>query len=477
MEGGIKKRVIGIGGISLLIFTLVCGGPSWGQGTAPKADPPKVKEEAAPEEPKEKPPEILPGEPGYRPGVLPPLPVTTLEVGPAGGVMAPYGYAGAYDTLQRGWTSHRLGPLPVRVAPYLEYAGIYRTNIYQTSANKIADFVNGVNPGLRFELPVAGRHKLSVGYLGNYFFYTRHDHDSHFDHNVNADAAVNFRGGLSLRFGNAFRAATEERTAVTARQRDYIRENPYFNTSYSITDRWRLEGSYQLDFMQFAKQEDRISNYRQNTGGGTLYYKFWPKTAALMQYIITRRTYPYSAQGNNLGHSPLAGLTWDPTAKVTGTVKFGYTFKQFDQQVQGRDNAPDSWAMSMETLYRYSNYTTFALTAQHSIQEDVDLTVNNAYRNTAIYANWNHKWHIINADLYLTVAVTNNAYISASADPATGLIKKRQDNIFSFGGGISRPLTRWLKLRLDYQYANKDSNFTDFSYMEHKIIFGIQSSI
>jgi len=163
MEGKNRRRVIW--GISLLIFTLVSGGVSWGQETLPPAGPAKAKEGAAKEEAKEKPPEILPGEPGYRPGVLPPFPVTTLEVGPTAGIMSPYGYAGAYDTMQRGWTSHRLGTLPVRASPYLEYTGTYRTNIYQTSANKIADFVNGVNPGVRFELPVAGRHKLSLGYL------------------------------------------------------------------------------------------------------------------------------------------------------------------------------------------------------------------------------------------------------------------------------------------------------------------------
>ncbi|MEW6387765.1 MAG: outer membrane beta-barrel protein [Thermodesulfobacteriota bacterium] len=453
-------------------------GIGWGQETTPRPDAAKAKEEPAPEAAKEeKPPEILPGEPGYRPGMLPPVPVTTLEVGPAGGIMAPYGYAGAYDTLQRGWTSHRLGPLPVRVAPYLEYTGTYRTNIYQTSVDKIADYIHGVNPGLRFELPVAGRHKFSVGYLGNYFFYHRHDHDSHFDHNVNVDAAVNFRGGLGLKLGNTFRAATEERSAVTARQRDYLRENPYFNASYKFADRWKLEGSYQLDVLQFAKQEDRTSNYRQHTGGGTLYYKFWPKTSALVQYIITGRTYPYQAQLNNIGHGPLAGLTWDPTAKLSGTVKFGYTFKNYDQHVSGRKSTNDSWAMSVETLYRYSNYTNFSLTAQHSIQEDVDLTNNNAYRNTAIYANWNHKWHIIKADLYLSCSYTNNAYINATADPVTRSLKKRQDNIFTLGGGISRPITRWVKFRIDYQYADKDSNFTNFSYMEHKILFGIQSSI
>ena len=85
------------------------------------------------------------------------------------GSLAPYGYGGAEDTLQRGWDSHKLGP--VRVSPYLEYDALYRTNVFQTYNNKKSDFVNMISPGIRFELPVAGTHRLSLGYLGNSYIY------------------------------------------------------------------------------------------------------------------------------------------------------------------------------------------------------------------------------------------------------------------------------------------------------------------
>jgi hypothetical protein len=365
---------------------------------------------------------------------------------------------------------------PVRVAPYLEYDAIYRSNIYQTSFNKQSDFVNGINPGVRFELPVAGQHKISVGYLGNYFIYARHDQDSHYDHNLNADAVINLRGGLSLQLGNTFRAATEERTGTNARQRDYNRENPYFLTTYAFADRWKLQGSYQFDDLKFAQQIDQTNEYQQHTGGMTLYYKFWPKTAALVQYIVTAREYPFNSRGNNTSQSPLVGLTWDPTAKLSGTAKVGYTFKNYDENFSGRNNSPSSPAASVQTVYRYSKYTYFSLMAQNSIQEDVDLSADNAYRNSAFYLAWNHELHFFQAATYLAFSYVNNSYINSSADPVTGELKRREDNIVSIGGGISRPFTRWLRLRLDYQYANKGSNFSGFSYNEHKVLLGAQSS-
>jgi len=395
-------------------------------------------------------------------------------VGPVTGVLAPYGVPAAYDTLMRGWRSHRLGP--VRVYPYLEYDGIYRTNIFQTSTDKKSDWVNAINPGVRIELPIAGRHRFSAGYLGNYFFYSRYSRQNHLDHNANVDLAFNFRGGLSLRFGNTLRAATEERSAVTYRQRDYLREVPYLLATYRLSDRWKMQAAYIFDLLEFAKWVDRDNNYREHTGGLTLYYRFWPKTAALAQYIVSGRTYPYDAFGNNITHSGLLGLTWDPTAKLTGTVKFGFTIKDYERTLPGRDNTPASWLMSMQTLYRFSNYTTLTLTAQHSLQEDVDLDANNAYRNTGLFVSLNHNWHYINAVLYAAMSYTNNSYLNDDIEPVTGLLKRREDNIFSVGGGISRPFTPYFRLRLDYQFANKASNFATYSYNEHKVLVGVQSS-
>jgi hypothetical protein len=117
-----------------------------------------------------------------------------------------------------------------------------------------------------------------------------------------------------------------------------------------------------------------------------------------------------------------------------------------------------------------------ALTAQHSIQEDVDLAANNAYRNTGLYFAWNYDWHFTRSAVYLAFSYTNNDYLSEIVDPFTGELKRRRDDIISVGGGISRPFTHWFRLRADYQYLNRSSNLGGFSYNEHRALFGVQAS-
>ncbi len=433
-------------------------------------------EEAAPEQKTpEKPPELLPK--NY-PGIGPESPyTTTFEAGPSTGLLAPYGYGAAEDTLLRGWERYRLGP--VGVSPYLEYDGMYRTNVFQSYSDKKSDFVNIINPGIKFDLPVAGQHLLSLGYLGNDFIFSRFNDLSHFDQNVNADAALNF-SKLSVKFGSTFRDATEEPTASLApftigRERPYYRTTPYFQAAYKVADLWRLEGNYQFDDLNFPRVIDRMDDYQYNTLGTTLFYKFWPKTSALVQYIAVIRTHAYDSADNNVVQTPLAGLTWEPTAKLSGTVKFGYTFANYDQKLPGRNNSPNYWAMSIQTLYKFSQYTQLSLLAQRGIQEDVDFA-SNPYINSGLSLTLSHLWHYINVTSYATFAYYNNQYIFDTTDSLTGASIKRIDNYTTFGAGLSRPLTKWLKVRLDYLYNNRGSNSSFVPFNEHKVLLGLQTA-
>jgi hypothetical protein len=438
--------------------------------------PPQTEEEAVPEKkPPEKPPELLPtylSLPPYAPYT------TTFAPGPTIGLLAPYGYGAADDTLVRGWQSHSLGP--VRVSPYLEYEGIFRTNVFQTYADKKSDFVNTINPGIRFELPVAGQNKLSLGYLGNAFIYSRFGELSHFDQNVNADAALNF-SQLSVRAGTAFKAGTEEPTATLGstltpgRERFYYLTTPYFQAVYTMSDRWRVEANYQFGDLSFPKSIDRLDDYQYNTFGGTIFYKFLPTTSVLLQYSAVIRNYPFNSPQNSVVHTPMAGLTWDPTAKLSGTVKFGYTITNFNQPLPGTLSSTGGFAMSIQTLYRISRYTQLSLVAQRSLQADVDYA-DQANYNTGLFLTLSHYWHYFDITSYAGFSYYNNYYLVSTFDPATGQLLKRNDNFYSFGAGLSRPVTRWLRVHLDYLYIDRGSNFTNCAYNEHKVLLGLQSS-
>lgn len=474
--GKLVATMWGIACFGLLIVTFMFAGTAWAQQAAPAPEQPKVKVKAEPEEerPKE---EIKPSqEPGYFPSIVPYDRKLTLEVGPVSGILAPYGNPAALDTLRLG-KPIKAGPL--RVAPYLETDIGYRSNLFQTSNDKRATSVFAVNPGMYVELPMAHTHKISVGYLGNAIIYPGSDLDnfSHYDNNVNVDASFNFPGGLSLRAGNYLRVATEEPTAQTTNQRFYHRWAPYFLANYALADRWKLQTIYEFNRLNFAQSAQSNQNdYNENIGAVALYYKLLPKTAVLGQFMVAHRAYPYQGISNNTTYTPMVGLTWDATAKLSGIAKVGYTIQDYDTNAPGLIRAPSTPALSAQVTYKFYRRTNLSITAQRSIQQDSDLTGNTPFYNTGFYVTLSHLWPLWNFNSYINLSYTFNDYINRSQDPGDGL-KFRQDSIVSAGVGFSRPLTRYLRLRLDYSYNNNASNFTNYSYNEHRMIFGIQATM
>jgi hypothetical protein len=455
------------------MLTLLNSGLVWGQGPPSGTAPSEAQEGAVPEKPKEKPEEKPPLELVIPTKPLAPPPTTTFEVGPATGILAPYSYAPGTDILDRGWQSHKVGIL--RVFPYLDYTGVYRTNIFQTTTNKKADLVNTGNPGLRLELPLAQRHKISVAYLGNYYWYSYFQHSNHYDHTFNVDGSFVFPAGLSLRLGQSAKWATEDRSAVVARAREYTRIDPYFQASYKFADRWKFDFNYQLDMLGFLKTQDQVSNTQDHAWGATLYYKLFPKTAALLQYILAYRKHPYNQTSDNISHTPLLGLTWDPTAKLSGTIKFGYTYQNYFNPPVGNRSVARSFTMTVQTLYRYSRYTNLSLVLQRANLEDPD-TANSGYTNTGAYLSLNHQWTYLNIMSTIFINYYNNSYLNDTQDSVTGQFRKREDNVINTGVGLMRPITKWLKARLDYNYFNKGCNMSNINFNEHRVMFGIQSS-
>jgi hypothetical protein len=449
-----------------LFFLLALSGPAMGAKTAkPEAEEPQVEIKPPPQEKPVEPP-------GYFPGLIAPSTIGTIEEGPVSGMLSPYGNSTTYDNLARGWHSRKIGK--TTVTPYLELGGLYRSNIYNTPSDKRSDFITTIVPGIRAEIPVARRSVLSLGYLGGAFIYSTYTNQSHYDQNINADLSLNPQSRLSFRMGDTLRLATEERNSEFSTNREYLRNTPYVVATYKFADRWKVEGNYQLDTLHFARSVDRFNNYNQHTAASTLYYRFAPKTALLGEYIFVYRGYPSFSQDNTISSSPLVGLTWDPTSKLSGTVKVGWTFSSYETSLPDRNNNPTGWTLSAQLLYRFSRYTNLAVTGQRSFQQDPDF-LNAAYYNNAVWVTLNHEFHKWRVASYASFFFTSNAYINPAVD-AVGQIDTRNDSLVGFGAGLSRPINRWLRVRVAYSYVNRSSNFPGYSYNDNRVLGALQTS-
>ncbi|HQO64616.1 MAG TPA: outer membrane beta-barrel protein, partial [Syntrophorhabdus sp.] len=58
-------------------------------------------------------------------------------------------------------------------------------------------------------------------------------------------------------------------------------------------------------------------------------------------------------------------------------------------------------------------------------------------------------------------------------EPFTGFFKERTDKVYSTGIGAFYDIQKYLKVRLDYNYINRDSNFENYSFGENRVMFKI----
>jgi len=130
--------------------------------------------------------------------------------------------------------------------------------------------------------------------------------------------------------------------------------------------------------------------------------------------------------------------------------------------------------MSINLLYQYSRATNITLTAQRAFNQDTDFR-NAGYYNTSVFVALNHQWNRLRLARYVSFYFINSNYLNPTLD-AQGQFLKRLDNTLGTGFGLSRPVTRWLRARVDYAYLNRSSNFFGYSYNDNRVLMGFQTS-
>jgi len=165
------------------------------------------------------------------------------------------------------------------------------------------------------------------------------------------------------------------------------------------------------------------------------------------------------------------GLNFDPAGKLAGRVKFGYGRKEYDRRLPGRDTRSNTWVADVDLVQNFTKYTSLAFSILRAFQDDT-FYANVPYYRTAASLTLQH---------YFTRKIGGRAmtwydradYQEKTIERYTGIFKERTDNVYSTGIGAFYDIQKYLKVRLDYNYINRDSNFEDFSFGENRVMFKI----
>lgn len=343
--------------------------------------------------------------------------------------------------------------------PTLLVSERYEDNFRAVNENEESSWVTSITP--TFLLGAEGRksaYQLQYSVV-NDVFHSSHD-DDNADHHLTGDAAYEFNSRNRLKLNAGYHRVEE--TAAQSTQTRRAQENDKYTTA-------NVGGVYSFGAQTARTQLDLGANYQelryQNSNGlnadkerdttalsGTVYYRIAPKTRALVEARHTDYDYVTNDRLNSYNVALLTGLTWDATAKTTGTVKFGAERKKFDTSTID-DNSGSMWEVGVKWMPR--TYSTFNLQTRRALDEGDDGA--SAIQSQSTTLSWKHEWlDRLSSDV--SFSYTDNEYQDY----------ERDDQLSVFGVGLNYEMRRWLDIGIGYKYAENDSSI-DFESYERNI--------
>lgn len=357
--------------------------------------------------------------------------------------------------------------------PSLKVSESYDDNFREVEDNEESSWVTRISPTL--SLTAYGRKSEYVlSYTADSDIFHSSHKDNNTDHHLTADAGFRFDARNALVVNAGYHKVEETTSATAGTQGDkYNTRNIGGVYTYGAQT-----AMFQVDFGADYKElrydntarrgnGDRLNSEKERDATAlrsTLYYRVAPKTRALFE--VRHTDYSYVSEKNldatNLAF--LTGLTWEATAKTTGTVKFGREKKSFDRNFND-DQSNGMWEAGI--TWQPRTYSTFNLRARRALDEGENGA--SAIEATSTTLDWKHYW--------LDRVYSTASYTRSEQDYIDDSINNRLDKTDIFSLGLNYEMRRWLDIGVGYKYAENDSNVVNESYERNIYSISITASL
>lgn len=390
--------------------------------------------------------------------------------------------SGAYDLAgigRRDSTQETILTAPVAGVPYRFENGVFvfgsalgglghNDNIQGLSTGGVSSAVLSVQPRVVAELKKSGD-RYTLLYSGNYTRFTNSSADNFNNHELTAAGDNYFSARSRLGWSAGYIASTDPRgstdrgvSAEPDRWHAPTLKGLYAYGAKGAQGRFEFEGSY---------QNKRYDNNRSVTVGsdvdvtglsGRFFYRVMPRTSAVAEIRRIDSNYSLATSPNdNIDTRYLVGLTWDATAKTSGTFKVGHLRKNFS--AAGRSDASGS---TWEGSVRWSplTYSVVDVITGRSLADSTG--VGDYITSTGTSVIWNHRWAS-----YISSRVTLS---NTKADFAGA---GRIDKTTGAGAGLFYDFGSRFRVGLEYAHTNRSSNQAAFAFKRNTTFLSLEGNL
>ena len=375
-----------------------------------------------------------------------------------------------------------------KVHPGITLEERYDDNIFlgngtnDTTELKEPDWITLVMPRIGFNHPFPGRGGISFGYNGIFAFYRTNDENDWRNHQGLFDLDYQAPGGPFLGINYVYTDA-EDPFGNLAQYNTGIKTKRQLNdlkteAGYRFGNRSAILGYYNYYKQDYDLERDFTQNYDVNEIGVGFQRRLLQKTWGFVRYHFGERDYYTHPQGSGVTESNDAdfsyhrvnlGLTWDPGAKLSGELNFGYLWKKYENlfDVNGdRYEDLDTWIAGTLINYTISPLTALSLGITRAPRV-LGSSTNTYFVDTGIGTNLKQ---MLLARLSLTIGASYN-----KNDYNQPVNNPREDDNYRVNVGLTYEIRYWLTTGVGYTYWKKDSNFEEYSFTNNRFMVSLSA--
>ena len=345
----------------------------------------------------------------------------------------------------------------------------HEDNVYRT-LDRFAesDTIFVIKPELAW-LGMRGKHRFDLTYQGDYAFYSDITDLNYNDHDLRARAHLEhtYRLASELTLGYIHdhdEPGSKDSVSIPIGEADKWWDGyGRLQVSYGRNDsKGQLVGRISYHERRYTNNWQEYRDYDLTRGVGTFYYRVAPKTRALFEVDLLDYKYKnkdfFGLNQTNFEYRLLTGVTWEATAKTSGVFKIGYRNTDYDDS---RLNDLSGLALELDGYWQPNTYTKVTFIASQNTQSSAQQG-SGGYVRRYLRGGIDH-------------AITARTLVSAHAlygnDTFEGPLDRKDDRWY-LRLGVTHSLRRWLDIKVEYRYEERDSNLDLYDYDTNIFLIG-----
>jgi hypothetical protein len=365
----------------------------------------------------------------------------------------------------------------MRVVPKITISEVCSDNIFLASDDDDlnSDRVNevyytSINPELELSLALAARNYIALDYIGDFRKYSEFDDSFKTDqHEGGLEWNFSTRKGSAIIFGGTYEDKAIQSFSQTGNFRDYTVVMGYADLLFKLKSFSEVGLLYAYTSRSFDDEGDKIDNFDRNRITANFLNKRWPYFPLLFEYsFVCQDNRNLIADSESLSrdfqsHNGFFGTVYDATARLSGHIKLGAIFVDFEDIDEYLGPAVES-----RLVYQYSDLLNYELAlhqrpviSTRSLRETGSYYISRGIKFAVGY----NKWERLPIALGLS-------YIAADYEDKANN-RERKDNSYIAEMRIHYDLKDYMTFKFEYQFERRESDLDSVEYDENRIEIGI----